>query len=80
MEYLPLFAKVTERSILLVGGGDVALRKARLLLDAGARVTVVAPELHEELIALREAQTLRHGLAPFHPSSLGTTPGDCRHR
>ncbi|MGL4206574.1 MAG: siroheme synthase CysG [Aeromonadaceae bacterium] len=70
MEYLPLFAKVTERPILLVGGGEVALRKARLLLDAGARVTVVAPELHEELIALREAQTLHHVAGTFSPEQL----------
>ncbi len=52
MDYLPLFAKLTNRPVLLVGGGDIALRKARLLIDAGARLTVVAPSLHEELAEL----------------------------
>lgn len=40
------------RSCLVVGGGAVALEKVRGLLDCGARVTVVAPEIVDELRAL----------------------------
>ncbi|MBV7483619.1 NAD(P)-dependent oxidoreductase [Bordetella sp. BOR01] len=52
MEFLPLFHSLQSRVVLLVGGGDVALRKARLLCSAGARLRVVAPRIHPELIPL----------------------------
>ncbi|MDX7988852.1 uroporphyrinogen-III C-methyltransferase [Xenorhabdus sp. 12] len=49
MDYLPLFVQLKARSVLLVGGGEIASRKASLLLRAGAALTIVAPELHDEL-------------------------------
>ena len=52
MDYLPLFVRLTELPVLLVGGGRMARRKADLLLRAGARVTVVAPEMDTELQTL----------------------------
>lgn len=68
MDYLPLFARLNNRAVLLVGGGDIALRKARLLLDAGARLTVVTPSLHEELTEL----LVGHAPPIFHPVSMRT--------
>jgi siroheme synthase-like protein len=44
-ELLPLFLNVTGRPVVLVGGGRVAAAKLQQLLAAGARVTVVAPEV-----------------------------------
>jgi uroporphyrin-III C-methyltransferase/precorrin-2 dehydrogenase/sirohydrochlorin ferrochelatase len=49
MDYLPIFMQLHGAPVVIVGGGRVALRKVELLLRAGARVTVIAPELHEEL-------------------------------
>ncbi|MFM5641968.1 siroheme synthase CysG [Aeromonas veronii] len=52
MDYLPIFCRLDNKPVLLVGGGEVAERKARLLLDAGAQLTVVAPKLDPELAEL----------------------------
>ncbi len=49
MDYLPLFFDLRGQSCLLVGGGTIALRKARLLVKAGAQVTLVAPAVSSEL-------------------------------
>lgn len=49
MEYFPIFLDLKNRRCLLVGGGDIATRKGRLLSKAGARLRIVAPEISAEL-------------------------------
>ncbi len=49
MDYFPVFLDLKKRRCLLVGGGDVATRKGRLLAKAGASLRVVAPEISTEL-------------------------------
>lgn len=49
MEYLPLFFDVKKQHCLIVGGGDIALRKAQSLQRSQAIVDVIAPELLSEL-------------------------------
>ncbi|ARU29845.1 siroheme synthase CysG [Cellvibrio sp. PSBB006] len=49
MDYFPVFLDLKQRRCLLVGGGDVATRKGRLLAKAGAILRVVAPQISPEL-------------------------------
>ncbi len=48
----PVEIDLNGRLAVVVGGGAVALRRARALVEAGARVTVIAPEVTSELAAL----------------------------
>jgi len=50
----PVTLDVKNRRCLVVGGGGVALRKAQGLVEAGARVTVVAPEVVEPMSSMAE--------------------------
>lgn len=47
MDFFPIFLNLKQKSCLVVGGGEVALRKAAILLQSGAVVKVVAPDLCE---------------------------------
>lgn len=60
MRLYPLFADLTDRPVLVVGGGDVAARKAAMLLRAGATVTVAAPVLVPELRELVRQARIVH--------------------
>ena len=52
MDYFPVFLDLKKRRCLLVGGGEVATRKGRMLAKAGALLRIVAPEISPELRAL----------------------------
>ena len=58
MDYLPIFAELKEKPVLVVGGGDIASRKIELLRRAGAKVLIAARELCPELQALADEQQL----------------------
>ncbi|GAB6387970.1 siroheme synthase CysG [Stutzerimonas marianensis] len=67
MEFLPLFHNLKRQTVLVVGGGEIALRKARLLSEAGAVLRVVAPEVQAQLVELVEqggGRLLVRGYAP----------------
>ncbi|MDU1144708.1 siroheme synthase CysG [Aeromonas rivipollensis] len=70
MDYLPIFCRLDNKPVLLVGGGEVAERKARLLLDAGAQLTVVAPELDPELAELAANGSIEWLAGEFAPAHL----------
>ena len=69
MDYLPVFLQLRFARAIVVGGGRVAARKVDLLAKAGARVTVVAPALHEDLrsaVAAGELTHLAESVTPAH--------------
>ena len=49
MDLLPIFINIKNKKCVVVGGGEVAFRKATLLLRAGADLNIVAPVLSDEL-------------------------------
>jgi uroporphyrin-III C-methyltransferase / precorrin-2 dehydrogenase / sirohydrochlorin ferrochelatase len=63
---LPLFVKLAGRDAVVVGGGAMAAARVRQLAEAGARVTVVAPEVRDDVAALA-AEVRRR---PFAPADL----------
>ena len=65
MGYYPIFVEMEGRRVLLVGGGRVAHEKIGKLVDAGAAVDVVAPELVPEVRAVVEAHGLDWRARPY---------------
>lgn len=63
---LPLFVKLAGREVVVVGGGAMAAARVRQLVEAGARVTVVAPEIREDAAAGAAAVARR----AFRPADL----------
>ncbi len=60
MRYYPVFLDIAGKPAVVIGGGQVALRKVEGLLDAGSQVTVVSPALHPDLEALVAAERVKH--------------------
>jgi len=73
MDFLPIFLDVRGEPCLVVGGGEVAARKCALLLRAGARVTVLAPELSAAFDADLAAARIAHRAARFRDEDLDGT-------
>ncbi len=66
----PAFLDLRQRSVVVVGGGEVASRKAQALLHCGARVALVAPALCERLAALAAGGALDHRAKHFEDGDL----------
>lgn len=71
MKLLPIALNIENKRCLLVGGGDVAARKARVLLDCDAKLQVIALNLCEELQMLSSR---------FEYSKRGFESNDCEGR
>lgn len=65
MDLLPLFHNLNGRRCVMVGGGSVALRKIRPLMEVGAKVEIIAPEINTAITELSEKHSLN-----LHPLTL----------
>lgn len=70
MKYFPIFVDLEDRRVLVVGGGEPALQKVRLLLKTTARVLVVAEAVCDELTALSRIGRIEIAAREFLPSDL----------
>ncbi|MCM3652706.1 precorrin-2 dehydrogenase [Metabacillus litoralis] len=55
---LPLHFNVKDKNVLVVGGGKIALRRLRLFLEEGARITVISPDVVPEIAELSKVDKL----------------------
>ena len=70
MNYFPVFFDLTAQRVLVVGGGEVALRKVALLERSGALITLVAPEVLPELQERAAAGKIILAIREFVPNDL----------
>ncbi len=70
MDYFPIFLRLANEPVLVVGGGAVAERKIDLLLRTSAQVRVIAPELVPGLAERAAAGEIAHIATEFSPEHL----------
>jgi len=70
VDYFPAFLDLQGRSCLVVGGGDVAFRKVRLLTAAGAVIRIVSPEISQDLINYADEKGHQLIVRGFRPSDV----------
>ena len=70
MRYYPVLLDVQNRKCLVVGGGSVGTRKVMTLVDCGARVTVVSPEVTTQMLQLADNRAIKLKKRPYRSLDL----------
>lgn len=70
VDFLPIFMNVQSQNCLVIGGGKIASRKVFMLLRAGATVSVVSPELCQDLTIRKNEGEISHIDRLFEDSDL----------
>jgi len=60
LKYYPVFWNIAGKKCVVVGGGEVAERKVKRLLESGAEVFIISPQLTPELTRLNEESIISH--------------------
>jgi len=56
--YYPIFLNIQGKNCVVIGGGNVALRKVKGLLECGAKVTLISPKPHPEIVKLSKRRAI----------------------
>jgi uroporphyrin-III C-methyltransferase/precorrin-2 dehydrogenase/sirohydrochlorin ferrochelatase len=70
MQALPIFLNIKNRPCVVIGGGDVAMRKVSMLLKADAAITLYSPEICHELQDLVAAEKIKYVQKNFEPTNF----------
>ncbi|OQY07114.1 MAG: siroheme synthase [Desulfobacteraceae bacterium 4572_123] len=70
MRYYPVNLDIKNRHCLVVGGGRVGLRKVKTLIECGASVTVISPEVEDELQLLSKNTAITIKQRPYRSTDL----------
>ena len=70
LAYYPIFLNVYKKRCVVVGGGEVALRKVKALLEQGATVQVITPAFCSELSCLAESKAINVLRRSYEPGDL----------
>ncbi|HET9476060.1 MAG TPA: bifunctional precorrin-2 dehydrogenase/sirohydrochlorin ferrochelatase [Dehalococcoidia bacterium] len=60
MRYYPVFLDLNGKTVVVIGGGNIAHQKMENLIKVGAEVTVISPDLNEPMAALKAEGRFRH--------------------
>lgn len=68
--YCPVFLDLEGKKCVVIGGGEVALRKVRMLLECGADIAVISPAFHPNLWPLAKNGSIRVIQRPYKTGDL----------
>jgi len=70
MSYFPIFLEMAGRRALVIGGGAVAERKVASLLEAGAQITVISPDITETIAQWSKEKSINVSARCYQPGDL----------
>jgi uroporphyrin-III C-methyltransferase/precorrin-2 dehydrogenase/sirohydrochlorin ferrochelatase len=74
MNTLPLFFNLANKPVLIIGGGNVAKRKAILLQKSGARITVIAKRLDKDFALFLDSHGYDYFIKSYDKTDLNNQP------
>ena len=73
MEYFPIFIDINQKPVIIFGGGDIALRKAILLVKANPVLTIIAKSFSKEFKDFIKINKLSYKKKSFEDSDINNS-------